>query len=161
VTPIAAKVVEPEPDVEAQTQNIKKRVREELMKSAVAAEIVDVSEFSDANSQEEDKSKKRRLWIIAGIILLIVIGAGVGAAVALNGGGDDDDESNASTTDKGPAGLPVTGSAPSPVTLKPTMSPTVFIPPCTLCLDGSKPEDLDAEVRRGLPVEIFKPTWLN
>jgi hypothetical protein len=139
-TPIAAEVVLPEADVEAQTHTIEKRVRQELMNSSVAAEIVDPGKGND--QEEENKSKLCRLRAILGIVLLLAIGGAVGAAVALTSGG---------TPDLPISSRPVTPSptAGMPTTSKPTMSPTVFIPPCTLCLDGSKPEDLEAEVRRG------------
>lgn len=137
-TPIAAEVFLPEADVEAQAQKIEKRVRQHLMNSSVSAEVVDLA--TDKGQEIQDKSKKCRFWAILGTLLLLLVGGAVGAAVALTSG-NSPDPPTASPVTPVPTGMPTTS--------KPTMAPTVFIPPCTLCLDGSKPEDLEAEVRRG------------
>lgn len=136
MTPIAAEVVlQPQADVEAQAQDIENRLREELFKHTVSAQVVDGSE----RKEEEDEGKrKRKCYIIGGVVLLLlVVGGVVGAVVGVTSGG-------------GGGSTPTMPPAPSsnPTTSRPSSSPSIFVQPCTLCQDGSE-ANLQAEVSRG------------
>lgn len=142
--PIVAECVpsDDEADIEAQVQTrmrneadeLANMVQERIMKNAVVAEVQSEQDTPyHASKPEENEQGKRKKFICIGLIVFIVVVAAVGAALG------------ATLANPEPTPAPVVSSPPASEQ-SPTSAPQTSPGQCSLCFDGSTPENLEANL---------------